>query len=397
MSVVDPSFGRSRRYWLAKRWLALLLLLAAAGAFLLLRHKAPASAVAKTTVAVPAPVELSAADVATVETRALSRVLPLSGSLSPLLQTTLKSKVAGEVLELAVREGQTVKKGELLARIDIRNLGARLEAEAATVEKTRADASLAKLNRDNSAALLAEKFISQNAYDTAESTYQASLANLRLAQANQRLALNAVEDANVRAPFDGVIYKRIAQPGEKVSEDSPIVALVNLAEMEMEALAPASEIPAVQPGQSARFRVGGFGERLFEGRVARINPVTEPGSRSIYVYLALANPDSALKGGMFAQGDLVLDKTEPRPAIPLTALRSESGLPYVLVIEDDKLVKRPVTLGLRAENEGYVEVLAGLEPGERVLSARIDTLGPGSVVTLAQAATPAAALSTKVR
>ncbi len=116
--------------------------------------------------------------------------------------------------------------------------------------------------------------------------------------------------------------------------------------------------------------------------------MTEPGSRSITIYLALANPDSALKGGMFAQGELVLDQTGPRPAIPLTAVRNESGVTYVLTIEDGRLVKRSVSLGLRAESQGYVEVIDGLSPGERVLSAKLDTLKPGSLVTL-PAATPA--------
>ena len=386
--------GRASR--LAKPLMLVAALVLVAGLWFLTHRGAAKPAVAPETKTTIGPMELAQADIASVELKALSRSLPLSGSLSPLVQATVKSKVSGEVLEVAVREGQTVKRGDLLARIDIKNQRAQFDGQSAALEKARADLKIAKTNRDNSELMLKEKFISKNAYDSATSTYESAAASVRVAEAQARLAQIGLDDAVVRAPISGIVSKRLTQPGEKVSQDSPLLAIVDLGKLELEAPAPASEIPSVKIGQLAHFRVGGFGERVFEGRVERINPTTEEGSRSIKLYLAVDNSDGALRGGMFAQGQLVLDKTDPVPAIPVAAVRSEAGVTYVLALEAGKLVRRAVTLGLHTEDESLVEVREGLAPGAQIIVAKIDALKPGMDVVLKNPAPtePAAAVPT---
>ena len=253
--------------------------------------------------------EFTPADVAVVEVRELVRSIAFSGSLAPVVQTTVKSKVSGEVNRVLVREGETVVPGQLMAQIDTSVLQATLDAQVAALEEAKAKLSIAEKNRENNQQLLRQKFISQNAYDTTHSTYEANAAMARSAEAQLRIARKAMEDAAIRAPFAGIVAKKMANAGEKVGIDSPLFALVDLARMEVEAPAPASEIPAVKPGQVARFRVDGFGERTFEGKVERINPTAEPGSRSITLYISVANRDGVLRGGMFAKGQIVLDKT----------------------------------------------------------------------------------------
>ena len=372
---------------------ALAVIAALGGGLVLLQSgdTAAPAAVAKDGKTPTGPRELAAADVATVELRTLARALPLSGSLTPLVQTTVKAKVSGEMLEMTVREGQAVTKGQVLARIDIKNLGAQLDSQRAALEKARADLSLAKINRDNNAAMLKEKFISQNAYDSAASTYEAAAASVRVAEAQARLAQIGVEDAVVRAPIAGIVSQRMAQPGEKVSSDLPLLAIVDLTKLELEAPAPASEIPSVRIGQVGQFKVGGYGDRVFEAKVERINPATDAGTRSIKLYLSVDNSDGALRGGMFAQGELVLDKTAPAPTVPTSAIRSDAGVTYVLVVDNGKLVRRTVTLGLKTDDNSYVEVVDGLSVGTQVLSAKIDTLLPGAEITIAKAAEPGAA------
>jgi RND family efflux transporter MFP subunit len=331
--------------------------------------------------------ELATADVATVRLAVLSRLLPVTGSLSPLAQTTVKAQAPGEVLEVTVREGQSVGAGEVLVRIDTRNLEAELQARQADLERARADLSLAQLNLDKSEAVLKKGFISQNAHDATVAAHQAAVAGVKAAEAQLALAKNALDYATVRAPFTGTISARLVQPGEKVEIGSSLVGLVDLAHLELQAPAPADDVPAVRVGQIAKFRVNGFGDRLFEGHVERINPMTDTGSRSVMLYLSVPNPEGVLKGGMFAQGDLILDETAPVAAIPLTAVRSQAGIPYVLTIDDSKLASRPVQLGLRSEEQNLVEVTGGLAAGERVVSARIETLKEGTPVVVS---TPAA-------
>jgi RND family efflux transporter MFP subunit len=330
--------------------------------------------------------ELSPADVAEVSLAMLNRGLPITGSLSPLLYTTVRSQVAGEVLEVTVREGQAVKKGDVLVRIDTRNLKAQLDAAQASLEKAKADLELARLNRENHAAMLEKKFVSQNAYDTVESTYQVALANVKAAEAQLSLARIALEYATVTAPFDGTVAGRMVHPGGKVEIGSELIGLVDLSQLELQAPAPSHEVPSVRLGQVARFRVDGFGDRVFEGRVERINPMTDTGSRSIMVYLSVDNPDGVLRGGMFAQGSLILDESGPVPAVPLTALHDDAGSPYVFVIEDGRTVRRRVELGLRSPEQGLVEIRSGVTPGELVIAVHIPKIVHGTRVSVAPAA-----------
>ena len=326
--------------------------------------------------------ELDANDVVTAERRVLARRLPISGSLTPLVQSQLKSKVAGEVLEVRHREGDAVRRGEVLLRIDTRSQEAQVARQKAALDKARADLGIARLNVENSERLLAKKFIAQNVLDTQKSVYAAALASVQLAEAQLRLAEIGLADAVVRAPFDAVVARRFAEPGEKVSSDSALLELVDLSRLELQAAAPAADTPAIAPGQLAEVRVDGFGERVFDARVERINPVTEQGSRQILLYLAIDNADGALRGGMFAQGELVIERSEAVLAIPAAAVKQEAGIDYAWVIEGGLLLRRQLTLGAARGAEGLVEVRAGLEAGARLVAVEIEALAPGMPVTV---------------
>lgn len=337
----------------------------------------------------PPPTELAAADVATVESKPLSRVLPLSGSLMPVVQAMVKSKVAGELLSVSVREGETVAKGAVLARIETRNQQAQVDSQRAMVEKARADLAMSKLELDNNQRLLDKKFIAPTVVDTSRSAHAAMVAGVKAAEAQARLTEIGLADAVVRAPIGGIVAARMVQPGEKVSPDEPLLSLVDLSLLELEAPAPASEVPLIKVGQSVRFTVDGFGSRPFEGKVERINPVAEAGSRSLIVYLSVPNPDGSLKGGMFAKGTLVLDVNAALPVVPLSAVRNDAGVPYVLVVKEGKLLQRAVTLGLKSEEAGLVQVTQGLAEGEQVLAASSSLLKADMRVVV-KPATPAA-------
>jgi len=345
---------------------------------------APTAAAAETK-----PLELASVDVATVAMQTLSRSLPLSGSMSPIVQATLKSKVGGEVELVPLREGQEVREGEVLARIDTRNLQAQYDRQLAAVDRARADLQLATLNRDKNRTLLESHYISQNTYEATESAYAGMVANLKLAEADARLAKISLDDAVVRAPFAGTVAKRHVQPGEKVSLDSSIVTLVDLRQMVLEAAVPAGDIPAVSIGQRARFKVGGFGAREFDGEVQRINPITADGSRAITIYIAVPNPNQALKGGMFAQGALTLDNVAPVLAVPQRAVHEEAGAAFVYTLRDDKIVRTTVKTGPAAPGSGFVEVRDGLAAGDRVIVTQITAEQVGQRVVVRSDSDPA--------
>ncbi len=336
--------------------------------------------------------EFTPADIAMVEMRELQRTLSLSGSLSPVLQSTVRSKVSGELQKMLVREGDRVAEGQVIATIDTADLKARLDAQVAALEENKAKESIARKNRENNLQLLRQNFISQNAFDTTQSVYEAALAAVKSSEAQLRMAEKGMQDAVVRAPIIGIVSRRMVNVGEKVAVDAPLFTIVDLAKMEIEAPAPAAEIPGVKVGQAAQFKVDGFGERSFEGRIERINPAADPGSRSITLYLSVPNRDGLLKGGMFAKGQLILDKSPPTAVVPAGALREEAGQAFVFTIEDGKVARRPVKIGVR--EEGLVEIRSGLDKGVPVVRARITDLKPGSPAVLKTSAVATKAAGT---
>ena len=379
------------RGWQMKALIAALLA-AIIGAVVYMAVRGPAAAPAAAA-ATTQPLELASVDVTTVALQTLSRSLPLSGSMSPIVQATLKSKVGGEVELVPLREGQDVREGEVLARIDTRNLQAQYDRQLAAVDRARADLDLATLNRDKNRVLLDQHYISQNTYEATESAYAGMVANLKLAEADARLAKIGLEDAVIRAPFAGTVAKRHVQPGEKVSMDSTIVTLVDLRQMVLEAAVPAADIPAVQIGQPAKFKVGGFGSREFVGEVQRINPITADGSRAITIYIAVPNPNRALKGGMFAQGALTLDTTEPVLAVPQRAVHAEAGATYVYTLRDEKIARTNVRVGAAGPGATFVEVREGLAAGDRVIVTEITAAQVGQKVLVRADSASASALT----
>lgn len=336
--------------------------------------------------------ELSARDVAAVARGELHVNLPLSGTLTPLAQATIKSKVSGVVTGATVQEGTQVAAGQVLARLDQADQRARVAQQQAALDEANARLQMALKNNANSQALLAQSFISQHSHDATENAVALARAGVNAARAQLDLARNALNDTVIVAPMAGVISKRHVQGGEKVAPDMPVFSIVDLRELTLEARVPASDIPRVKTGQEVRFRVDGYQGRDFAGTVARINPTTEPGSRSMLVYISVANPDAVLRGGMFAKGSVTTVKTQSAPLLPLAALRKDKGHDVVYVIEHGKVVSAPVTLGLRNDDEGMAEVTSGLTPGARVITAKLDGVKPGSRVRVdAPAATVALA------
>jgi RND family efflux transporter MFP subunit len=197
-------------------------------------------------------------------------------------------------------------------------------------------------------------------------------------EAQVQLARNALKDAGAIAPLSGVIARRHVQPGEKVAIEAPLVTVVDLKDLEMQALVPAIDVPELKIGMPVELSVDGFGERRFTGRVERINPSTEPGTRAILVYVALPNNDAALKTGMFSTGRIALASSAPALTLPATAVRTEAGQAFVWVIDNGKLSRRIVTLGRRDPANGLVEVKTALPPSLPVLAARFDNLKEGA-------------------
>jgi membrane fusion protein (multidrug efflux system) len=331
---------------------------------------------------VEAVAEFTQQDLYTVEPLPLERTLPLTGTLVPFTEATLKAKAPGELLEVGVREGETVKRGQVLARIDPTELRARVSARQADVAAAQSQLLLAQKNLGTQKALLEKSFISQNAFDGFQSSYDVAVAKVRAAEAELLVAQKAHNDAVLVAPFDGIVAQRHALPGERVALDAKVVTVVNLSRLELEAAVPATEIGLLRVGRPVAFRVDGFGERSFAGHIDRINPSTVSGSRSVNVYAAIDNTDGLLRGGLFAQGAVSLDRIDSALVIPATAVREEIGQPQVYALVDGRVKRKPVRVG-PADAAGRVQVLEGLQPGDRIVKVNLGSLREGSTARLA--------------
>jgi len=351
------------------------------------RHETPKPAPAAATTPVA---EFLQEDLVIVSPAGLDRTLPLTGSLMPFNEATVKAKVAGELVAVAVREGESVQQGQVLARVDITDVQARVAARQADVEAAKAQQVWAEKNRSQQKALLDKSFISQSAFDNTQSNYDVAAAKLRAAEAELVVARKALGDAVLVAPFSGMVSNRYAQPGERVALDARVVSVVDLSRLQLEAAVPPAAIGQVRAGQPISFRVEGFGERAFDGRIERINPSANPGSRSIAVYAVIDNRDGVLRGGMFAQGMLTLSRVNDALAVPASAVRESVGETYVYSIVDGMVKRRNVKVGA-ADAAGRVQVLEGLAAGDRIVRVNLGSLREGMVARLAGPAPSVAA------
>lgn len=386
-----------RRRWYLVLPLVLILMLILIGGLGLLRPPAPTAppspAQAGGGEAVPSPLELDPTDLTTARRETIAATLSLSGLLQPLRESTLTAEVEGRIDTVLVRPGEKVRQGQVLARMDPRDLSARLAEQEANLAAARAQLDLADKTQRRNEELQARHFISGNNLDSSRSNLDASREAMRAREAQLDLARQALDKTVIRAPMEGVIADRAVQPGQHVGLNTRLFSIVDLSELEFAANVPVSEIANLQPGQGVKVAAeGGAGEA--EGKVERIAPTADPATRMIPVYIRVANPGTRLKGGMAVLGLARLREKQNVITLPREALREESPSAnrpksggtdttrQILVVSQGKVVSRTVTLGVSDGASGRVEIVRGVEAGETVILARVSGLQPGQTVRL---------------
>jgi RND family efflux transporter MFP subunit len=325
--------------------------------------------------------ELGAADVFTVRRDELQVGLPVSGTLKATRTALVKARVAGELMDLTMREGDTVRAGQVLARIDPTEYEARWRQARQQADAARAQMDIAQKQFDNNEALVKQGFISQTALQTSLMSLQGAQASYQSAVAAADVARKALDDTALKAPIAGQIAQRLAQPGERLVVDARVVEIVNLEQFEVEAPLPAQDAGAVQPGMAATLQVEGLAQAV-TASVLRINPSTQSGSRSVLVYLGVRGVPG-LRQGAFAQGQLGT-RTVQALTVPLSSIRTDKPTPYVQLVDADTVRHVPVEPGARSEVDGVVRVAVnGLSEGAQVLTGAVGSVREGVKVRLA--------------
>jgi len=327
--------------------------------------------------AAQATLEFSPHDLVQPATRRLTVELTLPGTLQAVSQATVRSRLSAEIRRISVREGDPVAAGQLIAEFDTAPVLALMAERVAQLASARAQLAQTERTREANAQLARQHFISQNAFDSADTAHQAQLGLVDAAQAQLEQARLQLDYARVRAPIDGQVARRFVQPGEKVAADAALFSIVDLSQIEVQAQAPVSDVGRLKLGATAQVEVEGVAGPPIAGRIDRINPSTDPGTRTIGVYVSIPNAHRSLRAGMFARVRLALQNDRPGLAIVASAVREDGGQTLVWMLSDGHLVRRVVSAGRRDERAQMVEILEGVGPGDRVLATRFDNLREG--------------------
>lgn len=370
------------------RWIVigLIVLALASGIWRAVSQKQAKQAEASALPATPTQIELANSDILTADLREITQGLSVSGTVKALNYAVIKARVAGEVKEILVREGDAVKTGQVLARIDPTEYQRRWTQAQEQAMAAKAQMEIAQRQWDTNKALVNQGFISKAAMDNSLASFQGAVATQKAALAGADVARKALDDATLLAPFSGVIAVRSAQVGERVGIDAKVLELVDLSQLEVEVPVSPSESLDVRIGQVATFQLEDRQEKV-TAKVKRISPSAQTGTRSVMIYLALDKPQG-LRHGLFAKGLLGLGKSHVI-AVPLSAVRTDRPQPYVQVVESvgsqQQVVHKPVTLGMRGmdltlpEAEPWVGV-TGLATGSSVLKGQVGALREGMLV-----------------
>ena len=327
-------------------------------------------------------IELAATDVVRAQTLELVQGLPVSGTLKAVNSAVIKARVAGELQGLTVREGDFVKAGQVIARIDPSEYAARLRQAREQAESAKAQVEVAQRQYDNNKALVDQGFISKTALDTSLANLNAAQSTYKAAQAATDVAGKSVADTVLKAPISGQVSQRLAQPGERLAIDTRIVEIVDLSRLELEATLSAADSAQVSVGQSAELQIEGGTQRV-SAKVVRINPSAQAGSRSVLAYLSVENASGnaqPLRQGLFAQGTLGTARINLL-ALPVSSVRTDKPAPYVQAIESGLVINKPVELGQRgvAGSENVVAV-KGIAENAQIIRGSIGYVREGAQV-----------------
>jgi RND family efflux transporter MFP subunit len=343
--------------------------------------------------------------------------LPITGELKPVYEVTLKSKVGGTVVLLKFDEGDLVKKGDLIAKIDSGNQQAQLRSNAAAVslaeaQLQRSKADIERVSRDLERV---EKLHSSGAADqkTLDDTKSAmKLANVAATAANAQLdqaravrdlAKNAVGETKYIAPISGVISRRGVSLHEYVDtmKNRDIVTIVDNSAMELVAQLAADLASGITKGARVEFQVNGPDAKPLEGEVTAVSPTVDSRTRTIRLRVRIPNPDGKLKGGMYATGNVIAGGERQGIGVPATAVREESVSPPADLDGDGEDDKQSVLWRVVGESVEKVvvrtgvtdgditEVTGGIQVGDAVVVSSPSNLKPGAKVIVQTAAAQA--------
>lgn len=372
-----------------KQWIigaiSALTVAAIAGGAVALHQSRERDAERKKAAAANVTLEFAASEVVAPQLTSLPVGIEFAGPLVAPGTAIVRAKASGTLLSLAVAEGSRVRAGQTLGTLDLAELSSRVAERGASLEAARALLNQAERQHAANQRLAEQNFISGTALEASSAALESARAQLTQSQTQLGTSRISLRDAELVAPISGVIAKRHALPGEKLSPEQNVLTIVDLARLELAGSVGTHEVALLRPGMAVEVQVEGVVVPV-AGKLERIAPAAEAGTRAIGVTIAIPNPREAFRAGQYALARVQLRDETQRLTLPESAISQTLGQDHVWLIEAGVLVRRAVTTGRRDAAQGRVEVLSGLNPAAQVLTARYDNLREGGKAVVARGA-----------
>ena len=360
--------------------LALLLALALASC----GGKGP-DAAAKGTAPAASPLLLASEDLHTVRNSSLASGPSITGSVQPERRADLRAEVQAIVLQVLKENGDVVRRGDVLVRLDDTAIRDGLASAHAASRSAALALEQAGRQFERMTTLRASGMTSAQALDDAEGRRNAAQSDLEAAKARGVLARQQMQRTEVRAPFDGVVTDRKVSPGDTAQPGKELLKVIDPGSMRFEAMVNADDVGSVRPGQVVHFRVNGYGTQEFAGKVRRVNPAANATTRQVEVLVDFTGDKQPKLAGLYAEGRLET-QSQTSLTLPASALVREGDKASAWQVKGDKLRKVEIAVGERDARTGDFVVTRGLADGDQVIRYPSSSLKDGQGV---QASAPA--------
>jgi RND family efflux transporter MFP subunit len=340
------------------------------------------------------PIEIQLTSATLTSPAQANAVLTASGYVVARRKAAVASKGTGTLIFLGVEEGDRVKKGQVIARLDNSDVTATLERARENLRVAEADFNEAKQSLERQRILLERDMVARAEYDIGEARYKRVVAGIDAAKFAVKEAQVAVDNTRIVAPFDGTVLKKNADVGEIVaplagaaSSKAAVVTIADMSSLEVEADVSEANITRVVPEQGCEIRLDAYPDRRYPGYVTKIVPTADRAKATVLVKIKFKDYDNRVLPEMGAKitflapgSDQNSVQAKPLLAVPAAAVASRNGRPVVFQVKDDRAAEIPVVLGERIGN--LVEIKEGLKEGDKVIGKIDENLRAGSKVSI---------------
>jgi len=340
-----------------------------------------------------ATLQVAPEDLVTLQNDALASGPVITGSIEPERKADLRAEVGAVVLQVLKENGEAVRKGDLLVRLDDTSIRDSLTSANEAVRASQQSLDQADRMLKRNKTLLASGMTSAQAMEDAEVRYNNAHSDLVAAKARAATAQQQLARTSVRAPFDGIVSDRKVSNGDTAQVGKELIKVIDPNSMRFEGLVSADKIGTVKVGQVVQFRVNGYPGQVFGGKVKRVDPAANPVTRQVEVLVEFADKSQPKVAGLYAEGRVEAEMRDTL-MIPDSSLVRNGDSAYTWRVKDNTLRKAELVIGARDARTGQWEVNKGLAAGDRVLRTPASSFKDGQKVELLTAKAVASANST---